>query len=101
MATTDLMIGIGAEYKGKPAFNKANKDVLGLQAGVKSLAKAYIGLAGAQKAFRFGKASVQEFAADDKAAQQLAATISNLGLAYETANAETLIAGLEKTLGAM
>jgi hypothetical protein len=96
MAKVDLVVGIGAEYKGKPAFNKASKDVLGLGAGVKSLAKAYIGLAGAQKAFRFGKASVKEFAADDKAAQQLAKTVTNLGMAYETTNVETLIAGLEK-----
>ena len=97
MAKVDLVVGIGAEYKGKPAFNKAGKDVLGLSKGVQTLAKAYIGLAGAQKAFRFGKASVKEFVADDKAAQQLARTITNLGMAYEVANAETLIAGLEKT----
>lgn len=97
MARVDLVVGIGADYKGKPAFNKANKDVLGLSAGVKTLAKAYVGLAGAQKAFRFGKASVKEFVADDKAAQQLARTVTNLGMAYETTNVETLIAGLEKT----
>jgi hypothetical protein len=97
MATTDLMIGIGAEYKGKPAFNKANKDVLGLQAGVKSLAKAYIGLAGAQKAFRYASQSVKAFAEDDLAAQKLSKTLGNLGLAYETTNVENFIAGLEKT----
>ena len=71
MATTDLMIGIGAEYKGKAAFGKANKDVTGLGKGVKTLAKAYIGLAGAQKAFRFGQQSLKAFVADDKAARQL------------------------------
>jgi hypothetical protein len=97
MATTDLMVGIGAEYKGKPAFNKANKDVLGLQSGVKSLAKAYIGLAGAQKAFRLGKESLKAFVADDKAARQLAQTVNNLGLAYEATNVENFIQGLEKT----
>ena len=79
MATTDLMVGIGAEYKGKAAFGKANKDVLGLGAGVKTLAKAYIGLAGAQKAFRYGKAALKAFAEDDKAAKQLSQTVSNLG----------------------
>jgi hypothetical protein len=62
MATTDLMVGIGAEYKGRAAFNKANKDILGLQKGVKTLAKAYIGLAGAQKAYRYSLASVKAFA---------------------------------------
>ena len=97
MATTDLMIGIGAEYKGKAAFGKANKDVSVLGSGVKTLAKAYIGLAGAQKAFRFGQQSLKAFVADDKAARQLTQTVSNLGLAYEATNVSNFIAGLEKT----
>ena len=97
MAKVDLVVGIGAEYKGKPAFDKAGKDVLGLSKGVKTLAKAYIGLAGAQKAFRYGVASVKAFAADDKAAQQLSRTVTNLGMAYEATNVENFIQGLEKT----
>ena len=97
MARVDLVVGIGAEYKGKPAFNKANKDVLGLNSGVKSLAKAYIGLAGAQKAFRFGQQSIKAFIEDDKAARQLTQTVGNLGLAYEATNVENFIAGLEQT----
>ena len=97
MADVNLGIGIGAEYKGRAAFNKANKDVLGLQAGVKSLAKSYIGLQGAQKAFRFGRESLKAFVEDDKAATQLTQTISNLGLAYEATNVANFIAGLEKT----
>ena len=97
MAKVDLVVGIGAEYKGKPAFNKASKDVFGLNSGVKSLAKAYIGLAGAQKAFRYGQQSLKAFVADDKAARQLTQTVSNLGLAYEATNVENFIQGLEKT----
>jgi len=97
MATTDLVVGIAAEYKGKPAFQKANKDIFGLQAGVKSLAKAYIGLAGAQKAFRYSTQSIQAFAQDDKAARQLSKTVDNLGLAYEATNVENFIQGLERT----
>ena len=97
MATTDLMVGIGAEYKGRGAFKKADKDILGLQAGVKSLAKAYIGLAGAQKAFRYSLASVKAFAEDDLAIQKLSKTLGNLGLAYEQTNVENFIAGLERT----
>ena len=97
MAKVDLVVGIGAEYKGKPAFNKASKDVLGLQAGVKSLAKAYIGLAGAQKAFRYSTQSLKAFAEDDLAAQKLTKTVENLGLAYESTNVENFIQGLERT----
>ena len=97
MAKVDLVVGIGAEYKGKPAFNKANKDVLGLQAGVRSLAKAYIGLAGAQKAFRYASQSLKAFAEDDLAAQKLTRTVENLGLAYESTNVENFVQGLERT----
>lgn len=97
MAAVDLGIGIGAEYKGRGAFKQAEKDVLGLRSGVKQLAKAYVGLAGAQKAYRYALDSVRQFAADDKAVQQLSRTVTNLGLAYETANVETFIASLEKT----
>lgn len=97
MSSTDLLVGIGAEYRGKPAFNKANKDILGLQAGVKSLAKSYIGLAGAQKAFRYASQSVKAFAQDDLAAQKLSRTVENLGLAYESTNVENFVQGLEKT----
>jgi hypothetical protein len=97
MANVDLGIGIGAEYKGRGAFNKANKDIFGLQKGVKQLAKAYIGLAGAQKVFRYGQQSLQAFAQDDLAAQKLAKTVGNLGLAYEATNVENFIQGLEKT----
>jgi len=97
MADVNLGIGIGAEYKGRPAFKKADKDILGLQAGVKSLAKAYIGLQGAQKAFRYGQQSIKAFVADDKAARQLSKTVGNLGLAYEATNVENFIQGLERT----
>jgi len=97
MATTDLLVGIGAEYRGKPAFKKAEKDILGLSAGIKTLAKGYIGLAGAQKAFRYATQSIQAFAQDDAAIQKLSRTLDNLGLAYEQTNVEAFIAGLEST----
>jgi hypothetical protein len=97
MANVDLAIGIGAEYKGKAAFGKANKDVSKLQSSVKTLAKGYIGLAAAQKAFRYGQQSLKAFVEDDKAARQLTQTVSNLGLAYEATNVSNFIAGLEKT----
>ena len=97
MATTDLVVGIAAEYKGAPAFKKALTDTQKLQASVKSLAKGYIGLLGAQKAFRYGVQSLKAFAQDDLAAQKLTQTVTNLGLAYEATNVENFIQGLEKT----
>ena len=99
--TTDLVVGIGAEYKGKPAFNKANSDILGLTRGVKSLAASYIGLAGIQKAYSFGKTSLNAFLADDAAAKQLAKTIQNLGLAYNATETEKFIADLQRATGVL
>ena len=101
MATTDLMIGIGAEYKGKAAFNKANKDIFGLTKAVKSLAAGYIGLAGAQKAFRLGQQSVKAFVADDAAAAQLTKTLSNLGLAFNSVDVENFINKTQQATGVL
>jgi hypothetical protein len=97
MAKVDLVVGIGAEYKGKPAFKKALTDTQKLTNSVKSLAKGYVGLLGAQKAFAYGQQSLKAFIEDDKAARQLAQTVSNLGLAYEATNVENFIQGLERT----
>jgi hypothetical protein len=97
VAKVDLVVGIGAEYKGKPAFKKALTDTQKLTNSVKSLAKGYIGLLGAQKAFAYGQQSVKAFVEDDKAARKLAQTVGNLGLAYEATNVENFIQGLETT----
>jgi hypothetical protein len=97
VAKVDLVVGIGAEYKGKPAFKKALTDTQKLTNSVKSLAKGYVGLLGAQKAFAYGQQSLKAFIEDDKAARQLAQTVGNLGLAYEATNVESFIQGLERT----
>ena len=97
MTVTDLMIGIGAEYKGKPAFAAASKQVTGLNKSVGLLAKRFLTLYAAQKAYNYGKQSVQAFAEDDLAAQKLSKTLGNLGMAYETTNVESFIAQLERT----
>jgi hypothetical protein len=97
MATVDLVVGIAAEYKGAPAFKKALTDTQKLTNSVKSLAKGYIGVLGAQKAFRYGQQSLKAFVQDDKAARQLTQTVTNLGLSYEATNVADFIAGLEKT----
>jgi hypothetical protein len=97
MTVTDLMIGIGAEYKGKPAFAAASKQVTGLNKSVGLLAKRFITLYAAQKAYNYGKQSVKAFAEDDLAAQKLSKTLGNLGLAYESTNVESFIAQMERT----
>ena len=101
MATTDLMVGIGAEYKGKAAFNKANKDILGLTKAVKSLAAGYVGLAGAQRVFRLGQQSLKAFVEDDAAAAQLTKTLSNLGLAFNSVDVENFINKTQQATGVL
>jgi hypothetical protein len=101
MATTDLMVGIGAEYKGKAAFNKANKDIFGLTKAVKSLAAGYVGLAGAQRAFRLGQQSLKAFVEDDAAAAQLTKTLSNLGLAFNSVDVENFISKTQQATGVL
>lgn len=94
---TDLVIGIGAEYVGAPAFAKANRSVSILDKNVKGLAKTFTGLFAAQKLAAFGKASIQAFNADTQSAKRLTQTLDALGLAFEDSRVKTLIAGMEKT----
>lgn len=94
---TDLMIGIGAEYKGKPAFDKASKQVTGLEKSVSKLGKTFLGVFAAQKLYALGKASVNAYTQDNKAALQLTQTLKNLGLAFEDTRVKNFIADMEKT----
>lgn len=97
MAAPDLVIGIGAEYVGAPAFSKANRSVSTLQKSVNGLAKTFVGVFAAQKLLQFGKASVQAFNADNQSAKRLTGTLDSLGLAFEDSRVKTLIANMEKT----
>jgi hypothetical protein len=97
MAAPDLVIGIGAEYVGAPAFAKANRSVNSLQKSVKSLGRTFAGVFAAQKLIAYGKASAIAFNQDNQAAKSLTGTLDALGLAFEDSRVKTLIAGLEKT----
>ena len=101
MATTDLMVGIGAEYKGKAAFDKANKATGGLDKSVKNLAKSFAAAFSAQKAYAFGKQSVEAFLKDDAAAAQLSKTLQNLGLGFYSVDVKTFIQKLQDTTGVL
>lgn len=94
---TDLIIGIGAEYTGAPAFAKANKSITGLEKGINKLAKQFTGLFAAQKLLAFGKESIIAFKDDALAARTLTQTLDNLGLAFEDTRVKTMIANLEST----
>ena len=94
-----VRVDLAVEYKGKKAFDQADKATQKLTNNVKKLAGAF-GVAFSTRAIvNFAKESVKAFAADDAAIIVLRKNLQNLGLAYENTNAETFISNLEKQAG--
>ena len=97
-ANTSLAIRIAAIFDNK-GLKQADKGVKGLQSSVKKLAGA-AGLAlGTAAVVNFGKKAAKAFIADQKAASQLAVSVKNLGLAFETPRIEEFISNLSKASG--
>jgi len=94
-----VRIDLAVEYKGKKAFDQADKATQKLTNNVKKLAGAF-GLAFSTRALvNFAKQSVKAFAEDDAAIVVLRQNLKNLGLAYESTNAEDFISKLEQQAG--
>ena len=90
-----VRVDLAVEYKGKKAFDQADKATQKLTKNVKQLAGAF-GVAFSTKAIvNFAKESVKAFADDNAAIIVLRKNLQNLGLAYESTNAENFIASLE------
>ena len=97
-ANTSLAIRIAAIFDNK-GLKQADKGVKGLQSAVKKLAGAAgIGLSTAA-VINFGKQAAKAFIADQKAASQLAHSVKNLGLAFETPRIEEFILQLSRASG--
>ena len=95
----DVKIDIAAEFTGKKAFKQADTATQKLTSGVKKLAGA-VGLAyGTTAILAFGKASVKAAAADQKAQQQLALALKNVGLGRDAATSEAYIQRLQSEFG--
>jgi hypothetical protein len=95
----NIVIDIASEFTGKKAFKQADTATQKLTSGVKKLASA-IGLAyGTSAVIAFGKASVKAAAADQKAQQQLALALKNVGLERDAAGAEGYIQRLQSEFG--
>ena len=95
----DVKIDIAAEFTGKKAFKQAETSTEKLTKNVKQLA-ASIGLAySGTRVLAFAKASVKAAAADQKAQQQLAIALKNVGLERDAANAEAFIQRLQNEFG--
>ena len=95
----NVFIDIAAEFTGKKAFKQAETSTEKLTKNVKQLAKTF-GLAfGTAQVIAFGKASVKAAAADQKAQQQLALALKNVGLERDAASAESYIQRLQSEFG--
>jgi len=94
MVDKGVRIRIVSESVGK-GFKDANKALAGL--------KKAAGLLGvslsAAAVVKFGKDAAKAFIADEKAASQLAQSVKNLGLAFETPRIEEFISQLSKASG--
>ena len=95
----EARIGIIAEFLGKKAFKDADTATSKLDKSVKKLAGALIAAFSIQKITQFGKAAAKAFIEDEKAASQLAISVKNLGLAFETPAIEQFISNLSKAAG--
>lgn len=96
---TDVKIDIAAEFTGKKAFKQAETATDKLNKGVSNLAKGVIAAFSVGKVLAFSKASIKAAAADQKAQQQLALALKNVGLGRDAATAEGYIQRLQSEFG--
>ena len=94
MAEKGVRIRIVSESVGK-GFKDANKALAGLKKAVGALGLSVSAAAIA----KFGKDAAKAFIEDQKAASQLAQSVKNLGLAFETPRIEDFIAKLSQASG--
>jgi len=95
----NIIIDIASEFTGAKAFSKAESATSKLEKGIKSLGR-NIGLSlGTAAVIGFGKASVKAAAADQKAQQQLALALKNVGLGRDAASSEAYIQSLQSEFG--
>jgi hypothetical protein len=92
----NLVVSAVAKWNGT-ALKKGEKQITGFQKATNLLAKAFVAAFAVQKITAFGKASVQAFAADEKAAKSLAITLQNTGNGFATIATEGFISRMQKT----
>jgi len=94
-----VRIDIAAEFTGKKAFKQADTSTAQLTKNVKNLAKTFGVAFSTAKVLAYAKASIRAAAADQKAQQQLALALKNVGLERDAATAEGYIQRIEKEFG--
>jgi hypothetical protein len=95
----NVIIDIAAEFTGKKGFKQAETATDKMTKNVKKLAGA-LGLAfGGQQILAYSKSAVKAAAADQKAQQQLALALKNVGLGRDAATSEAYIQRLQSEFG--
>jgi hypothetical protein len=94
-----ILIDVAAEFTGKKAFKQAESATDKLTKSAKTLGKTLGISLGAAAVLGFAKASVKAAAADQKAQQQLALALKNVGLGRDAATAEGYIQRLQSEFG--
>ena len=97
--SSNLMISIAAEFVGKKSFKQAETSTEKLTKTVKNLAKAFGVAYSTTAVVNFGKASVMAAANDQRAQQQLALALKNVGLGRDAATSESYIQRLQTEFG--
>jgi len=92
----NLIVSAVMKWNGS-ALKKAQKDLTAFQKTTNLLAKSFAVAFAARKITQFAKASVQAFAADEKAAKSLAIALKNTGNGFATIATEGFIARLQDT----
>jgi hypothetical protein len=95
----NVMIDIAAEFTGNKAFKQADTATDKLSKNVKKLATTFGLTFGATAVLAYSKAAVKAAAADQKAQQQLALALKNVGLGRDAATSEAYIQRLQSEFG--
>jgi hypothetical protein len=92
----NLVVSAVAKWNGS-ALKKGEKQISQFQKTTNLLAKSFAAAFAVRKITQFGKASVQAFAADEKAAKSLAIALQNTGNGFATIATEGFIARMQDT----
>jgi hypothetical protein len=92
----NLVVSAVAKWNGT-ALKKGEKQISQFQKTTNLLAKSFAAAFAVRRITQFGKASVQAFAADEKAAKSLSVALQNTGNGFATIATEGFIARLQQT----
>jgi hypothetical protein len=95
----NVFIDILAEFTGKKAFKQAETATDSLSRNVKTLAKTFGVAFSATAVLAYSKNAIKAAAADEKAQNQLALALRNVGLGRDAASSEAYIQRLQSEFG--